>query len=196
MVHTNAVGGRVAARLCQSSDQLRCGVLAQALLAVTAVMGIALGDTVTLQGGGWGGEVCEVMRLDEGFNSNGECTAAFRILATNKTYTASIEYATPASADIASNAKATVSKDAAKASDPPCPCPPARATYNRPPSPASPLGPTQRSHLLVFFLSSASRRRVSRSGSVWSTGTCGVLPGGVAPSPPCSPCWSTRSRRA
>ena len=28
-------------------------------------MAIALGDTVTLQGGGWAGEVCEVMRLDE-----------------------------------------------------------------------------------------------------------------------------------
>ena len=88
---------------------------------LSEVMGIALGDTVTLQGGGWGGEVCEVMRLDEGFNSNGECTAAFRILATNKTYTIArdnIEYATPASTDIASNAKATVSKDAAKDSPP------------------------------------------------------------------------------
>ena len=64
------------------SDQLRCGVLAQAPVGgTTAWADIALGDTVTLQGGGWAGEVCEVIRVDE------EGTAAFRVLASGKTYT-------------------------------------------------------------------------------------------------------------
>ena len=70
------------------SDQLRCGVLAQAPVGGTSrrlgafgTTDIALGDTVTLQGGGWAGEVCEVMRVDE------EGTAAFRVLASGKTYT-------------------------------------------------------------------------------------------------------------
>ena len=55
---------------------------------------IAVGDTVTLKGGGWNGEVCEVVRID------GDGQAGFKMVG-GAVYTSLMEFATPSTAEAA-----------------------------------------------------------------------------------------------